>query len=182
MSPALSSTGPPSSVLQSKFPSRSPYIVSAPNSDSTITTLYEFNIGRNLPQGCLMYVSLRDPVTAVEKLLFLDDTFEECAVIGRHEMWDAKLIDKNEPGKGVVVTYTGGRMCSSLTEDFINARKQISLQLNCAQTQDTNFRLIDSQNEYDVLECHAYLEINTPAGCPTGYEMRISRRGLIMLL
>lgn len=121
-------------------------------------------------------------MTAVEKLLFLDDTFEECAVIGRHEMWDARLVDPKEAGKGVVVTYTGGRMCSSLTEDFINARKQISLQLNCAHTQENNFRLVDSKNEYDVLECHAYLEIDTPAGCPTGYEVRMGRNGLIVLL
>lgn len=121
-------------------------------------------------------------MSAVEKLLFLNDTFEECAVIGRHEMRQVELVEAGKPERGVVVTYTGGRMCSSLTEDFINARKQISLRLLCSDHEDPNFHLIDSLNEYDVLECHAYLEINTPAGCPKRYDVKMSKNTLLALM
>lgn len=147
-----------------------------------ITTAYRFNLGRNLPYGCLVYSPPSEPVSAVEKLLFLNDTFEECAVIGRHEMWDSKLIDSANPSQGFILTYTGGRLCSSLEEDFINARKQISFQFTCAETQDSNFHLIDSLNEYDVLECHVYLEMSTPVGCPVRYELRISRNATIAVM
>ena len=97
-------------------------------------------------------------------------------------MRQVQLLDAKDPGKGVVVTYTGGRMCSSLTEDFINARKQISLYLHCAESQEDNFRLIDNLNEYDVLECHAYLEMSTPAGCPKRYDVKMSKNTLLALM
>jgi hypothetical protein len=120
-------------------------------------------------------------VSAVERLLYLNDTFEQCAVIGRHQLRDVALIDNKDPNVGIRVTYTGGRVCSSREEAYINARKQISLSLYCSQTQEPSFQLTPNLNELSVLECHTYVEMKTPAGCPTGYIANGRKTALVFV-
>ena len=110
----------------------------------------------------------------MERLLFMDDTFEECAVIGRHQMRKVELLENGNPEKGVSLTYAGGKMCSSYQDDYIPDRKTITMRLICSPSQDDSFHLLDDLNEYDILACHVYMAIHTPAGCPTGYVTRYS--------
>jgi len=134
-----------------------------------LETVYEFNVGAALARGCLQYWVSREPVSAVERLLFPGNSYQQCAVIGRHQLTDVQLINPKDPKTGVLVTYTGGRLCSSREEPYINAKKQISMSIYCSTDQETDFRLSESRNEASVLQCHTYVEIKSPAGCPAGY-------------
>jgi len=122
-------------------------------SDSFLfNTKYVFNFGANIPEVCGA-----QNAAAIEVVEILADTFEECDILGRHEMHSFSVLDSEYPQLGFQITYSGGDLCIERS----SATKQgITFVLECSQTEGP-WEVIESSLDY----CHVFLSKKTQAGC-----------------
>ena len=105
----------------------------------------------------------------MERDIVYGQTFEECSILGRHEMRAVALLDSRNPERGVMVTYSGGHICSSMERMIFNEPRRVVFRLVCAvDGGETEFREVDAF-PFDLSECEVVLERTTRAGCPIDY-------------
>jgi len=96
--------------------------------------VYYFNFGQNHNQKCK-----GQQVGVSEVLEVLKQVTDTCEVLGRTEYKEFGLIDKNDPKKGITVTYGGGDRCTNGDNPAENGKPRKSkFILVCAATQDPN--------------------------------------------
>ena len=100
--------------------------------------------------------------------------------MGRHEMSSAVLMDTRDPRKGVVVTYSGGHVCSSVERMMFNEPRKAVFRLVCASEGEGEWREVE-MFPFDLAGCEIVLEKRTKAGCPLNYVPR-SAAGRIWLM
>ena len=126
--------------------------------------VYYFNFGQNHNQKCK-----GQQVGVSEVLEVLKQVTDTCEVLGRTEYKEFGLIDKNDPKKGITVTYGGGDRCTNGDNPAENGKPRKSkFILVCAGTQDPNFKINFPGETQGTTKCTLEFKINTPAGCPGG--------------
>ena len=82
-------------------------------------------------------------------------------------MTTVELLDRESPDKGVIVTYSGGHICSSVAKMQFNIPRRIVFRLLCGENEG-EFTAVDS-DPFDLSECETVMERVTAAGCPVKY-------------
>jgi hypothetical protein len=96
--------------------------------------VYYFNFGQNHNQKCK-----NQSVGVSEVLEVLKQATDTCEVLGRTESPEYSLIDKNDPKKGIYLTYGGGDRCTNGDNPAENGKPRKSrFKLVCASTQEEN--------------------------------------------
>lgn len=134
--------------------------------DLFIESTYYFNIGKDLDRSCST-----DSVSVIEVVELFGDLFETCQVVGRHQMWDVKLMDKTNPNVGIELTYGGGDRCSEEGYAFSGSPRSITFRLYCSNIED-DWQFTE---EDELGACTAIVEKYTKAGCPTPVSVAWSK-------
>lgn len=101
--------------------------------------VYYFNFGQNHNQKCK-----GQSVGVTEVLEVLKQPTDTCEVLGRTEHKEFSLIDKNDPNKGIYVTYSGGDRCTNGDNPAENGKPRRSrFMLVCSSQQDENVSSMD---------------------------------------
>lgn len=146
-------------------PDTSPYKLTS-GDELFLASSYYFNFGKDLDRSCST-----DSVSVIEVVELFGDLFETCQVVGRHQMWDVKLMDKTNPNRGIELTYGGGDRCSVNEQSFSGSPRSITFRLYCSSS-DSDWEFTE-EDELGV--CRVIVEKYTKAGCPTLVSVAWSR-------
>lgn len=84
------------------------------------------------------------------------------------------LLDSRDPRQGVVVTYSGGHVCSSVERMVFNEPRKVVFRLVCASDGVEGEWKELEMFPLDLSECEVVLEKRTKVGCPLNYVPRSS--------
>lgn len=100
----------------------------------------------------------------MERDVVYGQVFQDCSVLGRHEMSSVQLLDPSNPKQGISVEYSGGHICSSVQRQVFNVPRKIVFRLVCGENEG-EFKQLDPY-PFDLSECEIVMERVTEVGCP----------------